>query len=185
MRALIIAAVVLVGHIAAGIGLIRPAMRQADRPRSVRSEDTLLLVSLLEDRESWDTVPVPEVQLSSPPIELVTLRAIRFDDPDDGISDVVGPASAPRPHARQSFDTSVFAKQAGLSRGASAAVILEVEILADGKLGIVSVFQSAGDSRVDAAAIEYTRSLRWIPATKDHQPVSARIRFPVLLTPTA
>lgn len=126
-------------------------------------------------------VPAPEILVKLQPVSTMAIRDVTFEDPDDNAASVVGSASTPRPVTSQSFDTQAFAQRAGLRPKGSAAVVLEVEIRADGTVGTVTVVQSDGHAAIDAAAIAYVRSLRWIPGTVDHQPAAMRIRFPVLL----
>jgi len=181
MRAPLTAAGVLAAHIAAVGWLAGAAPANGGGENAARPSGTPLTVFFVQDRDLWDAVPAPEIQLRSPPLELTALQAVRFDDPDDNIWGVISSASAPRPAAYQSVDTSAFAQRAGLAAKASASVVLEVEILPDGEVGAVGIFASSGQPRIDIAAVEYARSLRWIPATRDHKAIAARIRFPVLL----
>jgi TonB family protein len=130
----------------------------------------------------WDVVPVPDLQLRQVPVDSGTIQIVRFEDSEQGdISGVIAPESAPHLTGSQLTDTAAFAKRAGLAPGHPATVVLNIEVLVDGSVGTVEVVRSYGDVAVDAAAVEYARSLRWVPGTFHLQARSVRIRFPVTL----
>jgi hypothetical protein len=131
---------------------------------------------------SRDKVQFPDVRLSAIVPNTDALRAVQFEDPDDGaLGEIVAPASAPRLRTIQTVDVTAFARRAGLMAGQSKTVVLVAVIGVEGEANQVDVSRSSGDPAVDAVAIDYALALRWIPATRERKPVLMRIRFPVTL----
>jgi TonB family protein len=60
-------------------------------------------------------------------------------------------------------------------------VVLRIEVLTSGSVGRVEVDVSGGSDPVDAAAIDYVRSLKWIGGRIDGQPENIWIRWGVRL----
>jgi TonB family protein len=157
---------------------------RTDFPRAVRSQPETPVVTcfVVEETRVRDTVPIPEVTLQSPPVVVSALQMIKFEADDWGdISGVVAAASAPQLSRLQPVDATVFARNAGLALGQPATVVLIVEVLADGRVGTVEVARGSGDPSVDAAAVAYSRHLRWTPGTRDHQAETMRVTLPVTL----
>jgi protein TonB len=58
-------------------------------------------------------------------------------------------------------------------------VLLSVEISAGGRPDSVKIEKSSGYERLDRAAVEAVRRWRFKPATREGQPVAARVNIPV------
>jgi|GEM_PF-2828356 len=71
-------------------------------------------------------------------------------------------------------------KYPSLSRrqGEEGLVLLQVEVLADGKVGAITVLRDAGFARLTEAAIAAARKGHFNPATRDGHPVRATVRIP-------
>jgi TonB family protein len=128
-----------------------------------------------------DSLPLPDIKLAVPALETETLAIVNFDDSEDE-SAVVGSTSAPRLSRLQTVSPEVFARSAGVVPGHPATVVLALLISEDGRVNDVQVARSCGNAAVDAAAVDYALTLRWIPGTQDHQPRAMRITFPVILS---
>lgn len=148
---------------------------------SARREESPVPVRLINEDVDWDTVPLTDVQLARVPIEAETLHAIRFEFPEEDLSEIIGSASAPRLSASQPMDTCLFARRAGLRGREARVVILIIEVRPDGSVGSIDLWRSDGSSIIDKAAIEFARSLHWIPGTRDHRPQAMRVDLPVTL----
>ena len=168
---------VILAHAVALAVLINPP--PASQTRRQAQDMTATLIEIADQSAAWDTVPLPDIQLVTPTLDADSLKVVSFEDPEDDAG-VVGSASSPRLSRLQYVRPEFFARKAGVQRPQT--VVLAVLVLEDGRVGDVQVTRSSGNADVDAAAIEYTRALRWIPGTKDHQPQAMRISFPVILT---
>ena len=73
-----------------------------------------------------------------------------------------------------------FAKRLGIQ----GTVVLDVEILIDGTIGAIEVFQSlnSGPGGLDEAAIEAVRQWQYRPATNGGNPVACWIKQPILFS---
>ncbi|MCF7919230.1 MAG: energy transducer TonB [Candidatus Cloacimonetes bacterium] len=70
-----------------------------------------------------------------------------------------------------------FAKDAGIQ----GTVLLELEVLTNGKVGAIDVIKSVlpGPGGLDEAAKDYARQLEFVPAKTNNQPVAVWVSFPV------
>lgn len=138
-------------------------------------------VSVIMPAGTHDTVILPAMHLLSPTLDQ-TITNVSFEDPNaDLVPGITGPASAPQPDPTVVVDPAPYALRAGLNTGEAVTVVLVVEVLVDGSAGQVIVVTGTGNSMIDAAAMEYARSLRWIPATINRRAKITRITFPVTL----
>jgi TonB family protein len=140
---------------------------------------------LIEQSPEMDAVPLPEVKLERPKYRAKDLTEIRFEDTDQGdVGSVVATASAPRltESCARACDPSRFAESAGLSAGQSVTVVLVVQVQQDGSTGTTEVIRSSGNAAIDAAAVQYALTLRWVPGTRNRQATSIRIRLPITLS---
>lgn len=64
-------------------------------------------------------------------------------------------------------------------RGEEGLVRLEVEVLADGRVGRITILQRADSPKLDEAAVEAVRQATFTPATVDGRPVAATVIVPV------
>jgi len=131
----------------------------------------------------------PDIQL--PSVELLTMRVdvsapppLRIEEQPVNTFSPQRPFSAPRLNREWQVDILPYALKAGLAVGQRARVMLAVEVLPNGTTGSVVVERSGGSEIVDAAAIEYIRSCRWIPGSVQGQAAAMRIRHQVVLTIT-
>jgi periplasmic protein TonB len=63
-------------------------------------------------------------------------------------------------------------------RGEEGLVLLQVEVLPDGRVGVIKVLRDPGHHRLTKAAIAAARKARFQPATRDGLPIRAVIRVP-------
>jgi|HubBroStandDraft_5_1064220.scaffolds.fasta_scaffold02101_2 TonB family protein len=139
------------------------------------------VVEVLEESRGLDTVPLPDIKLAMPSLETATLAVVNFADSEDE-SAIVASASAPRLSRVQTVSSAVFAHHAGVVPGHPATVVLAILISEEGRVNDARVVRSCGNAAVDAAAVDYALTLRWIPGTQNHQPQAMRITFPVILS---
>lgn len=64
-------------------------------------------------------------------------------------------------------------------RGQEGRVLLQVEVLANGNAGSVTLEKSSGIDSLDAAALDTVRRWRFRPARKNGQPVAATVQIPI------
>ncbi|HPF27868.1 MAG TPA: hypothetical protein PK159_14885 [Steroidobacteraceae bacterium] len=110
---------------------------------------------------------------------------IELEDVSLSLADMPGPGNAenaaPVLDSSLAIDARPFAVQAGLVGGDEATIVLMVEVLADGQPGAIAVERSGGTAEIDAAAIDYARSLRWVPGRVGGIATSMKVRFGVHL----
>lgn len=95
-------------------------------------------------------------------------------------------ASRPIPSLPGLLDSSLpdaveFARRAGLEPGKSARVVLDVKVTQRGVADSIRVAISSGSERVDAAAVDYARALRWSPVIAQDGRQHRDFRLPVVL----
>lgn len=61
----------------------------------------------------------------------------------------------------------------------SVAIILLIEVRADGSVGDIDIKASSGDPRTDAAAVAYVSKLHWRPALRQGNATTMRILYSV------
>ena len=175
-----IATTVAMVHVAVVAFLANLAIH-VQRDASFPSEDPTMVVFIAE-QPTRDVEPIPEVALATPRTTLNAITMIQLESEDWGdISGVVAPCSAPTLSRFQPVSAAAFARRAGLRQGQAASVVLTIEVLPDGTVGMIEVAKGFGDPAVDAAAVAFARSLRWIPGTRDHQAEAMHINVPVTL----
>jgi TonB family protein len=136
---------------------------------------------------SSDRVTVPSVRWiliehSNPPIPELPLSDGLADEAVSAVATLPrGRVTPPHPADVQVIDTGKFARRAGLPLGSGITVVLRVEVRADGAVGRVAVDVSGGNPRIDAAAIEYVRAMRWIGGRVDDEPEALWVRWGVSL----
>lgn len=64
-------------------------------------------------------------------------------------------------------------------QGITGRVMLIVAVAADGSVSAVKVDRSAGDERLDAAALEAAKQWKFKPLVKDGRPVPSQVRVPI------
>jgi TonB family protein len=147
----------------------------------VLTQEVPITTRLITENSEPSMEAATEVNLADVPVETAALQAVQFDYPDQDLSGIIGSTSAPRPSVYQTMDTHRYAQQAGIPLGQAVTVVLIVEVLRDGSVGSVNIVTSGGSMAIDATAIEFVRSLHWVPGTRDHMAQPMRIRFPVTL----
>ena len=139
-------------------------------------------IEILDEPRGLDTIPLPDIKLAVPSLDTDVLDVVNFEDPDNEEGVVVGTASAPRLSRLQTVSSAVFARKAGVVPGHPATVVLTILISEEGRVNDAQVARSSGNAAVDAAAVGYALTLRWIPGTQNHQPHAMRITFPIILS---
>jgi TonB family protein len=81
----------------------------------------------------------------------------------------VGPLSMPAPV----YPVDV------LEQGVNGRVVMIVDVAMDGSVSAIKVDRSAGDQRLDAAALEAVGKWKFKPLVKDGKPVPSQVRVPV------
>ncbi|QDA57827.1 TonB family protein [Thermomonas aquatica] len=66
-----------------------------------------------------------------------------------------------------------------LKQGVTGKVVLIVDVATDGSVSAAKIDRSAGDARLDAAALDAVKQWKFEPAMKDGKPVPGRVRVPV------
>lgn len=89
--------------------------------------------------------------------------------------------SAPVIQNVEEISKAPFVREAALLPGESGAVVLRIEVLADGAVGQVDVEVSSGSRQIDAAAVAYVRQLRWNPGRLNGVAQPVWIRWGVTL----
>jgi TonB family protein len=169
-------------HLAVIVGLVALTPRGGPPARKALEAPAEVSAYIVEDPDTRDTVPVPEVKLLQPRSALDSIRMVRFTSADWGdISGVIAPASAPQLSRFQPVDPAVFARRAGLAEKQPASLVLTIEVLPDGRTGTVWMTRGSGNPAADEAAVAYARSLRWIPGTRDHHAEPMRVSLPITL----
>jgi TonB family protein len=140
------------------------------------------VIEILDQPRRLDTAPLPDITLAVPALKVDALEVVNFEDSDSEEGVVVGSASAPRLSRLQTVSSAVFARNAGVMPGHPATVVLAILISEEGRVNDARVARSCGNAAVDAAAVDYALTLRWIPGTQNHQPQAMRITFPVILS---
>ena len=92
---------------------------------------------------------------------------------------------SPRIDSEQQVFTLPFAQRANLRDGEVGVVILRLQIAADGSVIAAEVVRSTGGDDLNAAAIEYARSTRWIPGVVDGEPQAMQASLTVILGESA
>ena len=142
-------------------------------------------IEILDEPRGLDTIPLPDIKLAVPSLDTDVLDVVNFDDSDNEEGVVIGSASAPRLSRLQTVSSAVFARKAGVVPGHPATVVLAILISEEGRVNDAQVARSSGNAAVDAAAVDYALTLRWIPGTQNHQPHAMRITFPIILSDRA
>jgi TonB family protein len=176
-----VAATVLLSHCAL-LWIVMGEHRNSLHPMS--PVEPLMLIIPPEKPSRAAKVPLPELHWVAPRVDSTAITAVSFADPDaDVVKGVIAPASAPQLDPAVTVDSIPYALRAGLRAGDAVTIVLGIEVLADGSTGQVAVQRDSGSPAVDAAAIEYARALRWIPATVQRRARAMRINFAVTLAP--
>lgn len=64
-------------------------------------------------------------------------------------------------------------------QGVTGRVVLIVDVATDGSVSAVKVDRSAGDAKLDAAALEAARQWKFTPLVKNGKPVPSQVRVPI------
>jgi TonB family protein len=78
-------------------------------------------------------------------------------------------------------DTKAYSALAGLHEGTGGTVVLRVEVCGSGAIGRVAIDVSAGNKRIDRAAVAYIRAIKWVAGSVDGRPETMWIRWGVRL----
>ena len=177
----LIAGTVLALHCA----IVATAFTWSNHSATQREAQTDFIASarIIVQSDTWDRVPAADVPLQSPRLTGPALQQIQFTDSiEDELAGVTGPMSAPRLSRFQTADVAQYARRAHVRAGHPVTVVVMVNVSEDGQAASVDVRRSSGNAEADAAAVDYALELRWIPGTRDRQPLSMRVLLPVTLT---
>lgn len=175
----IVSAAVIIVH---GIVLWILTEAETGAPRQTVPADLYVtILPLVRQRHALE-MPLPEVHLSIPAIDSTAIGFVSFIDPNaDLVPGITAPKSAPRLDSVVSVDSRPYAVRAGLAAGEAVTVVLEIEVLADGSVGQVTVVSGSGNSAIDQEAVNYAHALQWIPGTVERRARVMRINYAVTL----
>jgi TonB family protein len=177
-------AIVAAVSLAHTLGLSALARLSTHERQALGSTQPTLTAYIIERPAIPEPPLVPGTSLIGPQIELSLPDLALGDERGMDAGSAQGSASpfvAPRIDPETRIDIAPYAVRAGLAPGRAAAVVLMVEVLADGSVGNIAVERSTGDAAIDAAAMDYVRAASWIPGNLQGQPTAMRIRFAVTL----
>jgi TonB family protein len=171
---------VLLTHLVV-LGILSSPVERARQYANRQPDSAAMIMTVVLDRDpDLDVVPMPEVHLDRIDVVADALTLLRFDDPEQGdISGVRGVASAPQLTA--SARALLEARRAEGPQGYSLTVVLTIEVSAAGVVDSAVVARGCGNPSADAQALQFVRTLAWVPGTVDHHAQSVRIQFPVTL----
>jgi TonB family protein len=174
------ALLVLAAHLVA-VSAVIGSGRLAPQHASPQPDSAAIVTNvMMERRPDLDLIPMPAVYLDTIVVNTDALTQVRFDDPEQGdISGVTGLASAPR--LTQSAHALLEARWAKGMQGHILTVLLTIEVSAAGVVDSAVVARGCGNPSVDAQALQFVRTLAWVPGTVDHHAQPVRIQFPVTL----
>jgi TonB family protein len=147
-----------------------------------------IIVRFLDDGSSVRSAPLAQIAeptLEKLPIEIAMPQLAEIQvEPEAPESTAIqfGQFIPPRPEQPDAAGISQFERQASLKPGQMVRVILRVEVLPSGDTGTVAIDTASGVPSADTAAVEYARTLRWIPASFGGEPTKMKIRLPVVFT---
>ncbi|MFQ5415344.1 MAG: TonB family protein [Phycisphaerae bacterium] len=143
-----------------------PPAERKPRPAARRADATPITQPELTPRPPPEKLPLPP---SAPPRAVVP-RAVSSDAARStpGVKTGVEVVRLPRP------------RYPLLSRrlGEAGLVVLEVEVLADGRAGAIHIVRDAGYPRLARSAKRAVRKAKFKPATRDGRPVRDVVRIP-------
>lgn len=113
---------------------------------------------------------------ADPSVGLGTLPVVQIAQQNE-----LSVSASPQLLDSDSAPTESFARQGGLLPGERALVVLRIQVLSDGRAGGVEVDVSSGSEQVDRAAMDYVRSLTWLPARFNNLAEATWIRMGITL----
>jgi TonB family protein len=134
-------------------------------------------------RDSNDAPSGPDLSMISIPADS-SLHNLDIPSPmiaDDTSWNYGANISAPTLRPDGDVDLAPFIAQAALLPGQGATVVLRIQVLSTGEPGQIEVDGSSGSSKIDQAAIEYARNLRWYSGRVGNHPEAMWIRWGVRL----
>jgi TonB family protein len=173
---------VLALHAVIAAQFFLPALRM-DSPVVIAPSPVMVatLVEVKTDNGSArEIAPLPPLLPPFSSVPVPDELPIAFAEDASGHLTTSNEFSPPRLHTGAAPEPTVFASKAGIDISKAARVILTVTVNEKGTAGEVIVTISSGDSRLDSAAIEYVRALRWDPAIVQGRQSSMNIRLPVV-----
>lgn len=179
-------AVVLALHIAAALLFALPPTLEGT---SGRSGSALSMELAFVTLPPVTAAPAGAESAAIPSEPVLTPPAIEILEPpatDD--ADTVLPTSnefrPPTLQPQRGPTVAHLAANAGMVVRKSSRVILTVDVTAGGTAGEVKIVVSSGDAKLDTVAVEYARTLRWLPALVQGRETSMSIRLPVVFPAT-
>jgi TonB family protein len=179
----IVIALIVVGIHAALWGFLKDGEAPIAQPK-LDERPEAMVVALIKPKLVQESS-----SLHFPPVEPIALSANAIIDPDLPALEISRPVKltagvgtlAAGPGSQELPDTKPFAVRAGLAAGQGATVVLRIEVKDDNELGRISVEVSGGSAEIDAAAIAYARSMSWVGAVINGNPVTMQVRYAVHL----
>lgn len=126
----------------------------------------------------------PDVALDETAI-VVSVPTIQVEQRASSQSGITAPFTAPRIQPGMLVNQLPFKERAPWLAGQRTRVVLIVDVAVDGSATDVEVETSTGDPNVDAIAVAYAQTLRWIPATINGQAALVRTRLVVSMVASA
>lgn len=127
---------------------------------------------------------LPDITMDDPPIS-APAPSIEIEQQASSQSGISAPFTAPRVQPGLLANQLPFKEHAPWSAGQRTRAVLIVDVAADGSATDVEVETGTGDPNVDAIAVAYAQTLRWIPATINGRPALVRTRLVVSMVASA
>ena len=182
----VVSTAVVIGIHVLAFAVLSSLSLRADRGMAKMSTpmEAALVETLARNEDSWLPAPPPEIAPGVIELPEPTLGDISEDANEGTAPTLSGMFIPPRPDSTTPSGLSQFARQASLPAGKMVRVILRVEVLPDGSTGTVAIDTASGFPSADSAAVEYARTLRWVPASYGGEPTAMKVRLPVVFTGT-
>ncbi len=158
------------GHVAVALLMMGDAVQS--RIRSPAAEPLIVFIEpqrpVLDGLTTQPEQDAKRIALVAPELPTQALLIETATDPPK-----IDPGFAP--------DMSIYSKRANLAPGATATVMLLLDIAADGSVITAQLVRGSVDAEVNDAAIEYAQATHWIPGTVDGVPRIMQASLTVIL----
>lgn len=145
------------------------------KPRVERTETPLSKQPVVEQASEAAPLPVAEAPMPAPAVAAPAAPVAAAPAP------VPVPVVATEPDYKAAYLNNPRPPYPMVARrmGWSGKVVLNVEVLAEGSCGDLSVFKSSGHEILDKAAMQTVKSWRFAPARRGGQPVTQWFKVPI------
>ena len=169
-RRVIVGCLIAAGHVA----VVLLALRNSDQLQTHDEPVLPMFAEFFEPQPSSDLSLNPEL----PPAEV----AIKLAMPDlPAIEAAELSLQPPMINPDLRLDTSPYSARAGLPDGATATVILLLDIGPDGSVMSASVVRSNAADTANEAALDYAKATQWMPGRVDGEPRAMQASLTVIL----